>query len=85
MVSPVPFTSVRSSRSGPGALRGRIFQPPTAHVRRSWSLMKDVKKQNLPQKDCLRCGRPFAWRRKWARDWDQVRYCSERCRRGNLS
>ncbi len=35
----------------------------------------------LPQKLCARCGRPFAWRRKWARVWDQVRYCSERCRR----
>nr|WP_306545253.1 DUF2256 domain-containing protein [Malikia spinosa] len=24
---------------------------------------------------------PFAWRKKWERDWDQVKYCSERCRR----
>ena len=28
------------------------------------------------------CERPFAWRKKWARDWESVRYCSERCRRG---
>ncbi|WP_082663959.1 MULTISPECIES: DUF2256 domain-containing protein [unclassified Guyparkeria] len=34
-----------------------------------------------PQKTCLGCGRPFSWRRKWARDWERVRYCSERCRR----
>ncbi|RMT83957.1 hypothetical protein ALP40_100585 [Pseudomonas viridiflava] len=27
------------------------------------------------------CGLPFAWRKKWARCWDEVRYCSERCRR----
>ncbi|MFC3125261.1 DUF2256 domain-containing protein [Pseudoroseomonas globiformis] len=40
------------------------------------------KKPNLPQKTCLACGRPFSWRRKWARDWDQVRYCSEACREG---
>jgi hypothetical protein len=33
-------------------------------------------------KVCARCGRPFTWRRKWARDWDQVRYCSDRCRMG---
>ena len=32
-------------------------------------------------KQCPRCGRDFAWRRKWARVWDQVVYCSERCRR----
>lgn len=38
-------------------------------------------KADLPQKTCLACGRPFAWRRKWARDWDAVKYCSERCRR----
>ncbi|MEO1201002.1 MAG: DUF2256 domain-containing protein [Pseudomonadota bacterium] len=38
-------------------------------------------KSDLPQKTCVTCGRPFAWRKKWARDWDQVRHCSERCRR----
>ncbi|MCL6526452.1 DUF2256 domain-containing protein [Meiothermus granaticius] len=39
-------------------------------------------KQRLPIKVCSRCGRPFQWRKRWARNWDQVRYCSERCRRG---
>jgi hypothetical protein len=29
---------------------------------------------------CLVCGRPIAWRRKWQRDWDNVRYCSKSCR-----
>ncbi|WP_439332055.1 DUF2256 domain-containing protein [Paracoccus salsus] len=38
------------------------------------------RKADLPQKICLHCARPFTWRRKWARDWDQVRYCSARCR-----
>ncbi|MGV7208746.1 DUF2256 domain-containing protein [Oxalobacteraceae bacterium A2-2] len=38
-------------------------------------------KPHLPHKLCLHCGRPFSWRKKWARDWDQVRYCSERCKR----
>jgi hypothetical protein len=44
--------------------------------------MNGVKKQHLPQKLCAACGRPFAWRKKWARDWDQVRFCSDACRRG---
>lgn len=35
-------------------------------------------------KPCKRCGRAITWRRKWARDWEQVRYCSERCRRQRL-
>ncbi|WP_216863312.1 DUF2256 domain-containing protein [Roseibium litorale] len=43
--------------------------------------MKMRKKNDLPQKVCKACGRPFTWRRKWAKDWDQVLYCSERCRR----
>ncbi|MFD1436850.1 DUF2256 domain-containing protein [Acinetobacter terrae] len=25
--------------------------------------------------------RPFSWRKKWQRCWDEVRYCSERCKR----
>lgn len=39
------------------------------------------KKAHLPSKICTVCQRPFAWRKKWARDWEQVRFCSERCRR----
>jgi hypothetical protein len=41
---------------------------------------KGVKKSDLPQKTCATCGRPFVWRRKWAKVWDEVRHCSDRCR-----
>ena len=41
-----------------------------------------MKKADLPQKICPACGRPFTWRRKWARCWDEVRYCSDACRTG---
>jgi hypothetical protein len=37
-------------------------------------------KADLPTKPCAVCRRPFTWRRKWARVWDEVRYCSEACR-----
>lgn len=37
-------------------------------------------KSELPIKPCVHCGRPFAWRKKWARDWENVNYCSRRCR-----
>lgn len=37
-------------------------------------------KADLPEKICAACGRPFSWRKKWARDWENVRYCSDRCR-----
>ncbi|WP_371928821.1 DUF2256 domain-containing protein [Methylomonas aurea] len=39
------------------------------------------RKASLPSKVCPVCNRPFAWRKKWAKDWDAVKYCSERCRR----
>ncbi len=38
------------------------------------------KKLTLPSKICVACQRPFVWRKKWERDWEQVRYCSDRCR-----
>ncbi len=39
------------------------------------------KKAFLPSKICAVCKRSFVWRKKWAKQWDQVKYCSERCRR----
>ncbi|MEM6973672.1 MAG: DUF2256 domain-containing protein [Pseudomonadota bacterium] len=39
------------------------------------------KKGDLPTKTCATCGLPFAWRKKWEKVWDEVRYCSDRCRR----
>ncbi len=40
-----------------------------------------MKKRDLPTKVCPMCGRLFTWRKKWARDWERVIYCSERCQR----
>ncbi|MDF3193893.1 DUF2256 domain-containing protein [Pseudomonas sp. 1928-m] len=40
-----------------------------------------MRKAELPVKTCAVCGLPFAWRKKWARCWDEVKYCSEHCRR----
>jgi len=39
------------------------------------------KKSDLPTKICVVCGLSFTWRKKWAKCWDEVKYCSERCRR----
>jgi hypothetical protein len=43
-------------------------------------MAKMVRKGDLPTKVCAHCGRPFAWRRKWARVWDEIRTCSDRCK-----
>lgn len=32
-------------------------------------------------KTCVGCGRTIGWRKKWERNWDEVRYCSAACRR----
>lgn len=39
------------------------------------------RKPNLPEKTCVVCERPFSWRKKWKRVWEQVKYCSDDCRR----
>lgn len=33
-----------------------------------------------PTRICAFCGRPFQWRRKWKDVWEELRYCSARCR-----
>lgn len=38
----------------------------------------------LPTKTCSNCGRDFAWRKKWSRSWEDVRYCSDRCRKSPI-
>ena len=42
---------------------------------------KTVLKKDLPEKLCPVCRRRFAWRKKWKRCWEEVVYCSQRCRR----
>ncbi|AFC23872.1 DUF2256 domain-containing protein [Saprospira grandis] len=46
------------------------------------SRKKPWKKEQLPSKICIHCGRPFNWRKKWAKNWDAVKYCSKACRNG---
>ena len=45
------------------------------------SVVNAQKKHRLPQKICIVCNKPFAWRKKWKNVWDEVKYCSARCRR----
>lgn len=39
-----------------------------------------LKKGDLAVKNCLQCGRPMQWRKKWVKNWEEVRYCSAACR-----
>lgn len=42
-------------------------------------------KAALPSKQCVACGRVMSWRRRWAKNWAGVRYCSEACRRNKIA
>jgi hypothetical protein len=66
----VRFVSTRG-----GDARRRSIQ--TAASARS--MPNGVKKENLPQKMCVVCNRPFTWRKKWERCWDEVTTCSKSC------
>ena len=43
--------------------------------------VKKPKKADLPTKICVACKRPFTWRKKLERCWDEVLYCSEGCKK----
>nr|WP_207764394.1 DUF2256 domain-containing protein [Salmonella enterica] len=47
--------------------------------------MKSIKKANLPSKICPVCQRPFSWRKKWEKNWEEVKYCSDRCRNTRIA
>ncbi|MSV54608.1 MAG: DUF2256 domain-containing protein [Actinobacteria bacterium] len=37
-------------------------------------------KNGFAPKTCITCGLEFEWRKKWQRDWENVKYCSEKCK-----
>mmetsp|Transcript_19629 Transcript_19629/g.24206 ORF Transcript_19629/g.24206 Transcript_19629/m.24206 type:complete len:132 (+) Transcript_19629:177-572(+) len=71
-------TSLEGKRGGGGKKKGKD------------AVQKErFTKSNLPSKVCVVCNRPFTWRKKWERCWDEVSCCSKSCnakrRGGNLS
>ena len=48
--------------------------------------MPDRKRKSEPQagaqasKTCAACGRTMEWRKSWAKNWDEVKFCSDSCR-----
>ncbi|MDC1486014.1 DUF2256 domain-containing protein [Flavobacteriales bacterium] len=38
-----------------------------------------------PDRMCTTCLRPFSWRKKWEDCWNEVKYCSERCRKAKTN
>jgi hypothetical protein len=44
-----------------------------------------MKGPDTPSKPCAVCGREITWRKKWEKNWDEIRYCSDSCRTRRLS
>ena len=40
-----------------------------------------VQPSEVEAKICSVCGRTMQWRKAWAKNWTEVKYCSDRCRR----
>lgn len=57
----------------------RRIDPHTGRERSS------VPHADRPSKPCVSCGREIQWRKKWERDWESVKFCSDACRRSKVS
>ena len=67
-------------RSVKSFTRATTVRSTSLSVARGGSRMPNgVKKENLPTKVCVTCQRPFTWRKKWERCWDEVQCCSKKC------
>ncbi|MBK6507062.1 MAG: DUF2256 domain-containing protein [Ignavibacteria bacterium] len=40
--------------------------------------MHKIKKEICQLRFCIFCKKPFTWRKKWEKVWDQVKYCSDK-------
>ena len=38
-------------------------------------------KSYLETKFCMVCEKAFSWRKKWGKNWQEVKYCSDACRK----
>jgi hypothetical protein len=45
----------------------------------------DIAAAEPAEKTCASCGRRIEWRAAWAKNWDEVRYCSDVCRAHKLT
>lgn len=69
--------SLARSKASPARKAG---EHGLAAQRKEFGMAKRIEKQHLPVKSCPTCNRPFVWRKKWAKVWGEVKYCSDACR-----
>lgn len=44
-----------------------------------------TRKTTPEDKTCASCGRRIEWRKKWEKNWDDIKYCSDACRRHKVT
>jgi hypothetical protein len=52
-------------------------------IRHNWGLISDgqnAQKIRFTDETMLHLWPPFTWRKKWEKTWDEVRFCSQKCR-----
>ena len=54
----------------------RVYRGDMSHRQRA----SDLDDETAPEKTCASCGRRIEWRAAWAKNWSEVRYCSDACR-----
>eukprot|EP00882_Tetradesmus_deserticola_P025945 GHRQ01028539.1.p1 GENE.GHRQ01028539.1~~GHRQ01028539.1.p1 ORF type:complete len:116 (+),score=20.61 GHRQ01028539.1:296-643(+) len=83
----VPRQAAGAAAASPAAVRLAV-PVPTWHrqstvcitAKKGSRKTKAPNKADIPSKVCATCGRLFTWRKKWEQVWDDVKYCSDRCR-----
>ncbi len=70
----------------PGSVQDLDSEPYDSKLSLDAATQRDSLRQvsSVADKVCAACGRRFAWRRKWAANWEHVRYCSSGCRTRGL-
>lgn len=56
--------------------------PPSPEGQQSRQLGTKESGSRTSLKTCLTCGRMITPRAKWSKDWDSIKFCSDRCRSG---
>ena len=74
---PMPVVALQGRKI---AMVARIYEMRKSEFAKE-EKVRVLTKHSRPSKVCVTCGRPFVWRKKWERDWELVKYCSDRCRK----
>lgn len=79
-----PTAAARAGSTGAGPPFRALIERMPDRSRRASRPPRGTEAFAVTERPCAVCGRRITWRRKWARDWDEVRYCSDACRRQRL-